>query len=42
MIPRIEIIKTTFCDDEGEAEGRVLSVRWGRWVFEFGFGRHPR
>lgn len=42
MIPRISVITTTFCEMDGEAEGRTLSIRWGRWLFEIALGRFAK
>lgn len=42
MIPRFNISGMTICFEDDEAEGRALTIRWGRFVLEISFARFPR
>lgn len=42
MIPRISIQETAIGADRWEADGRLLQVVWGRFVFEITLARVVR
>ena len=42
MIPRFSIQETAIAADSWEADGRLLQVRWLKFVFEFTFAKVVR
>lgn len=41
-LPTFSLSEISMCDDEGEAEGPILTVEWLGWILEIAIARRER